>query len=484
MEETRKLDEFGVYSYQYAITSGYAYYNIEGEYKKYDFDMTDNSIGLGMSISNTLFCGNILVNNNPQHSILKIKHCHFQKALIFTRYTTFINAVIITNSVIFSKTLFLKCTFPKNLTFENNTFHKKVFFRKSKFYGRINFNNCKFLGGVDFEDCKFYPQTVKGTHQISVKSKVTFQNCVFGDGTNFVNATFDGLADFWNAKFLAPISFYKADFLGVTVFSAAKFKGNAMFTYTTFKDHLILRHAEFDKGIDLALSNIHGEVNLFKTKIDFKKYESVDSEEAPEKYDDIVVKELKIPIDNKRETFRILKNLSIQQNNRIDSLEFYRDELASYKTELKTKNSLKITFKNTINRCKNIKYRICQFICGKDGNCKKKDLEKTFFQEKIINYFNSLSNNHGQSYFKAFWFTVIFGAIIFGSSLLFIPCEGIEKMKLLKQLTIFLNPTHSFDYMEDYSPCQPFYIIDFLGRAIVGYGYYQFIAAFRKYTKK
>lgn len=111
------------------------------------------------------------------------------------------------------------------------------------------------------------------------------------------------------------------------------------------------------------------------------------------------------------------------------------------------------------------------------------------FFEKINLFLNWSSNNHGQSYIRAFLFIIAVGWLFFYCSILvtekFYFTTDISNWAFsngFKLFIEFLNPIHKFDYIENTELSSAwFYFFDFLGKTFVGYGIYQFIQAFRKY---
>ena len=102
---------------------------------------------------------------------------------------------------------------------------------------------------------------------------------------------------------------------------------------------------------------------------------------------------------------------------------------------------------------------------------------------------NWLSNNNGSSYVRAFFFTLGVGWLWFFISLMSTETYYLESdisewefQNGVRQFIEFLNPIHKVDYLgEDVILSTWFYVWDFIGKAFVGYGIYQFIQAFRKY---
>jgi hypothetical protein len=105
------------------------------------------------------------------------------------------------------------------------------------------------------------------------------------------------------------------------------------------------------------------------------------------------------------------------------------------------------------------------------------------FWDKIILIFNRMSNKHGISWSRGVLFILLIGLLTFLLYKNFLSIDIFGFSKNLKYYLLFLNPTHSFDFMKDYKPDEWAYVIDFISRIFIGYGYYQTVQAFRKFGK-
>lgn len=174
-----------------------------------------------------------------------------------------------------------------------------------------------------------------------------------------------------------------------------------------------------------------------------------------------------IPIKNKRETFRILKDNLESQKNLSESLKFKAIEKEVLRNELKNHNN--------INANQSLPSKFKSFINNR--------------LERFNLWLNKWSNDHGNSYGRALIFILFVGLAIFYSSLLStklysftIYYEDWEFKEGLRLFIEFLNPLHKSDYIgKNENLLTRFYLIDFLGKIIIGYGLYQFVQAFRKY---
>tara|TARA_R110000765_G_scaffold94079_3_gene177439 strand:- start:3949 stop:5283 length:1335 start_codon:yes stop_codon:yes gene_type:complete len=351
----------------------------------------------------------------------------------------------------------------KNIEFTNNCYFEDTI-RSFRFKSNLTFKNCT-IKKLNFEDAIFGDELKKRDK----KGKVRFRNCDLFD-INFNNATFNSLADFWSCTFHYPITFYKTDFFDIVVFSAVNFKENVLFTYTLIEKLMILRGTFPEKGFDLSLAIISGRLSVFDFQFDdFSSYHKIykDLNEVLKKqnisyqkaYEDVYEKAVSqkhlIPIENKRETFRILKNQLESQKNFIDSIPF---RVMENKTLLK-ESYIKLANGHTITRpISNI----------------------------IVLSLNAISNWFGSSYVIGLLFTVSVAGLFFNLALShigdFVFTTNINDWQW-RYFVQFINPTHRFDYMKlvDENPRQWFFIWDFLSRIFIGYGIYQTIQAFRKF---
>ncbi|ALM47822.1 hypothetical protein AMR72_02245 [Flavobacterium psychrophilum] len=326
----------------------------------------------------------------------------------------------------------------KDITFENCNFDENIIF--NDYDGILTFANCNFKEGyeVNAQDTIF-------------KGKIRFRTCHFKGNVNFRNTTFNELADFWRCTFYNKTIFYKTDFKNIVVFSAVIFKENVLFTYSLIDKLLLLRGAKMQKGLDLSLAIITGKLGLFDFNLNDYKTTITSTEEQ---YETFVSETANIPVKNKRETFRILKDNLESQKNLAESLKFKAIEKDILSHELKHE-----TFSASI------------------------------FLDRANLFFNWLSNNHGNSYGRAFLFILGFGLFFFYFSLISLDLFSFTLdykewafNESFRYYMEFLNPIHKFDYLgEDITLSKRFYVLDFLGKTFVGYGIYQFIQAFRKY---
>jgi hypothetical protein len=110
------------------------------------------------------------------------------------------------------------------------------------------------------------------------------------------------------------------------------------------------------------------------------------------------------------------------------------------------------------------------------------------FWDRVILNINSLSNNHGLSIKEPFCATIIlsvFFYILYLSTLNRIFNSNNFDFDLIGYYFAFLDITHRSDFLVSKSELNGFSLtIDYIGKIVVSFFIYQFIAAFRKYGKK
>lgn len=95
-----------------------------------------------------------------------------------------------------------------------------------------------------------------------------------------------------------------------------------------------MRNARFIKGLDLSLANISGTGRLNFFDLDLNDYKTIYTPETFEGKEKVIANKKDITEINKRETFRIIKNSLIADNNTIDSLKLKKLELDTYRNEV------------------------------------------------------------------------------------------------------------------------------------------------------
>ena len=176
----------------------------------------------------------------------------------------------------------------KKFTCENIVFKEKVKFDKCEFKGKVSFKNCTF------------------------KKQVIFSNSSFEYNVYFNNSTFEDYADFHECEFEKVACFYGVKFQKVPNFSTCYFKEQ--------------------KAVNL--------VNMDINNLDFRKVEKFINENYKDKAyqeDQSEKKEQKYKLryaQNAKDSFRIIKDVLIEQNNILEAQEWHKLELYAREKEL------------------------------------------------------------------------------------------------------------------------------------------------------
>lgn len=168
------------------------------------------------------------------------------------------------------------------------------------FKEKVEFDKCEFKGKISFKNCTF-------------KKQVIFSNSSFEYNVYFNNSTFEDYADFHECEFEKVACFYGVKFQKVPNFSACYFKEQ--------------------KAVNLVNMNINS--------LDFKQVENfIDDNYCKDKAyqeDQSEKKEQKYKLryaQNAKDSFRIIKDVLIEQNNILEAQEWHKLELYAREKEL------------------------------------------------------------------------------------------------------------------------------------------------------
>ena len=176
------------------------------------------------------------------------------------------------------------------------------------FKEKVKFDKCEFKGKVSFKNCTF-------------KKQVIFSNSLFKNNVYFDNSTFKDYADFHESNFMSITSFYGINFQKVPNFSACYFKEQ--------------------KAVNL--------VNVDINSLDFRKVEKfIDNNYKDKTYDNDILQNPNKPQEieqkhrlryaqNAKDSFRVIKDILIEQNNTLEAQEWHKLELYAKEKELSIK---------------------------------------------------------------------------------------------------------------------------------------------------
>ena len=326
---------------------------------------------------------------------------------------------------------------------------------------RIKFSQCEFLEDVilhdnskiedtTFKNCIFH----KGLDCYNVKfnKNVRFWNSKFKQSTRFENTTFEQLVDFYASEFFSDQQFLKTDFDDRAIFSEVIFHGAVQFKHNKIRSdtYISFESSTFMKSLDLSRSNFNTNLQFWGIKLENDSIKLISTESLYQN-DENDHGSILVAIEKLRETYRIIKQSFKNNGNTIQAQYFHSLELAAYSFELENSN-------------------------GKRA-------------EKIMMKLNYWSNNYGQNWLRALGFTLIITLITY----LLILSTAHDKLIFsltLKSVGDTLNYFIQLINLTNWK-YKPFsvelnsigYVILFLGRIFISYGYYQLVQAFRKLSK-
>ncbi len=474
----------------------YNFLSEEGRKNCFDFSSVTFKckIDFGNLIKNNLF-NEVTFKNAIFEKDVVFKNLIFAGLLSFEQ-THFIGSANFSKSKFETIADFNKANFNNKVDFHLSTFNDSVYFLEAyfkgtvcfkgvKIYGEANFHEAIFEDYVDFPNAKFKSDsnfrflTFKDKVDFSetkfegnadfyntlFMSKAIFTNAQFSGDTGFVSAYFQDLSFFINTKFYSKVDFFSAIFDNDASFHSTQFHGLAIFAKVSFLKNTLFESSSFMGNATFLNSLFKGELNIFSGAI-FSTHCVFQGAEIH---------------NPSREIYCIRKHECLKYNNRIDALTFHQKEMHAYWNELfgdDTWNEIKT---------KNYIIKILKWLYRK--------IIKNF-DEKFVLFFNRYSNYFGLSWRQGVLFTLFYVGIPFFLLYLITLSQpyftlewngwrefGTVLDTSLKYYVQFLNPAHSFYFMEEFkpNPAGLAYVIDGLSRIFITFGYYQTIQAFRKY---
>ncbi|EAJ1616900.1 pentapeptide repeat-containing protein [Campylobacter coli] len=249
---------------------------------------------------------------------------------------------------IFKKEVYINCNCLERLNFSHCEFESKVSLRFLKdnkykeFHNGIDFSNCIFKNEVDFSyfvsgaplpDNKYYNNAQNTLFKDCIfENKVDFHNSKITNNIYFNNAHFKDYVDFHECEFEKTVNFYGVIFEKAPNFSACYFKE--------------------PKAVNL--------INVDIDKLDFKSLEQY----IKDKYQDESYKNETKGIQDEKEifkiqnehqlryaknlkdSFRVIKDILITQNNTLEAQEWHKLELYAKEKENHINLSVKDREKN------------------------------------------------------------------------------------------------------------------------------------------
>ncbi|EAI2321135.1 TPA: hypothetical protein SBY31_001553 [Campylobacter coli] len=235
----------------------------------------------------------------------------------------------------------------KNEVYINFSCHERMYFSNCEFKSKVslhiidNDNTVSFLNGIDFSNCIFEDEInfkcfISGTSLLENKyynneQDILFKNCIFKKRVDFHNSKIFNSIYFNNSHFKDYVDFHECEFEKTACFYGVKFYKALNFSACYFKE---------PKAVNL--------VNVDIDKLDFKSVEkyiedNYEDESCKNETKGMQDEEEKIKIQNEyklryaknlKDSFRVIKDILITQNNTLEAQEWHKLELYAKEKEL------------------------------------------------------------------------------------------------------------------------------------------------------
>ncbi|HEB9999281.1 pentapeptide repeat-containing protein [Campylobacter jejuni] len=273
----------------------------------------------------------------------KILEIHLNN-MVFEQYLSFHNvkklSLIIDDNVKFQRLHIFGCN---ELSLRING--------RVKIIDKISINNCKFKqisinnhidGNIEFQKCEFNDFNLYGFSNATIKGTFTFDFCEIKEKVNFMNFEFENKVSFKMSKFKDNVYFNNSHFKDYVDFHECEFEKTASFYGVRFEKVPNFSACYFKEPKAVNLTNVNID------KLDFKSLEQyIEDNYKDESYKNETKgiqdeKEIfKIQNEhqlryakNLKDSFRVIKDVLITQNNTLEAQEWHKLELYAKEKEL------------------------------------------------------------------------------------------------------------------------------------------------------
>ncbi|EAI0695516.1 pentapeptide repeat-containing protein [Campylobacter jejuni] len=232
-----------------------------------------------------------------------------------------------------------------------------------KIIDKISINNCKFKqisinnhidGNIEFQKCEFNNFNLYGFSNATIKGAFTFDFCEVKEKVNFMNFEFENKVSFKMSKFKDNVYFNNSVFKDYADFHECEFEKIACFYGVRFDKAPNFSACYFKEPKAVNL------INVDIDKLDFKSVEKyIEDNYEDESYKNKIKgiqdeKEIfKIQNEHKlryaknlKDSFRVIKDVLITQNNTLEAQEWHKLELYAKEKENHINLSVKDREKN------------------------------------------------------------------------------------------------------------------------------------------
>ncbi|HEG8395534.1 TPA: hypothetical protein SF244_001275 [Campylobacter jejuni] len=220
-----------------------------------------------------------------------------------------------------------------------------------KIIDKISINNCKFKqisinnhidGNIEFQKCEFNNFNLYGFSNATIKGAFTFDFCEVKEKVNFMNFEFENKVSFKMSKFKDNIYFNNSVFKDYTDFHECEFEKIACFYGVRFDKAPNFSACYFKEPKAVNLTNVNID------KLDFKSLEQYIKDNYKDESCKNETKEMQdkkeiFKIQNEhqlryaknlKDSFRVIKDVLITQNNKLEAQEWHKLELYAKEKEL------------------------------------------------------------------------------------------------------------------------------------------------------
>ncbi|EJD4493064.1 pentapeptide repeat-containing protein, partial [Campylobacter jejuni] len=239
---------------------------------------------------------------------------------------------------------FYNCAFEKSLNLKNIIFEKTLTFNQCVFYNNLEIYQNQFLDHLVFINCHDNQDkkiTSLDLQENEFKGYFFIKNCAIEKINLWKNK-------FKNRCYFIDSMFLKVDKLSKFNFSNANFQDNVYFNNTHFKDYVDFHECEFEKiacfygvkfyktpNFSACYFKEPKAVNLINVDIDKLDFKSVEKYIEDNYQDESYKNEHKLRYaKNLKDSFRVIKDVLITQNNTLEAQEWHKLELYAKEKEL------------------------------------------------------------------------------------------------------------------------------------------------------
>ncbi|EAI3058527.1 pentapeptide repeat-containing protein, partial [Campylobacter jejuni] len=239
---------------------------------------------------------------------------------------------------------FYNCAFEKSLNLKNIIFEKTLTFNQCVFYNNLEIHQNQFLDHLVFINCHDNQDkkiTSLDLQENEFKGYFFIKNCAIEKINLWKNK-------FKNRCYFIDSMFLKVDKLSKFNFSNANFQDNVYFNNTHFKDYVDFHECEFEKiacfygvkfyktpNFSACYFKEPKAVNLINVDIDKLDFKSVEKYIEDNYQDESYKNEHKLRYaKNLKDSFRVIKDVLITQNNTLEAQEWHKLELYAKEKEL------------------------------------------------------------------------------------------------------------------------------------------------------